>query len=145
MFFKFYGRVKNDRFVGHSSIKTHKWNALYWKSNWLQKLKEREQSELFKSCNIESASNFVFVSRKFLLAIENQWPLDLTNSYHDLFQRQTRQKNEGKADFLPHALSFAWHRLPGPKLGKIKERWKNLYRELKSLHYHNVTHRSEKY
>ena len=25
-------------------------------------LKEREQSELFKSCNIESASNFVFVS-----------------------------------------------------------------------------------
>ena len=99
MFFKFYGRVKNDRFVGHSSIKTHKWNALYWKSNWLQKLKEREQSELFKSCNIESASNFVFVSRKFLLAIENQWPLDLTDSYHDLFQRQTRQKNEGKAVF----------------------------------------------
>ena len=99
MFFKFYGRVKNDRFVGHSSIKTHKRNALYWKSNWLQKLKEREQSELFKSCNIESASNFVFVSWKFLLGIENQSPLDLIESYHGLFQRQTRKKMRGKQIF----------------------------------------------
>ena len=47
------------RFLGHSSIKSHGRNALYWKSNWLRKQREGI-SELFESCNIESASNFVF-------------------------------------------------------------------------------------
>ena len=69
------------RFLGHSSIKSHGRNALYWKSNWLRKQREGI-SELFESCNIESASNFVFGFWKFPFTIENQSPLDVMESYH---------------------------------------------------------------
>ena len=40
-----------------------------------------------------------------------------------------------------HLHRKAWHRLMGPKLGALKE----FTPIIKSLHYHNVTHRFEKY